>query len=286
MPEIALQNLTSWIGRTERHSDVATESSVARLSAMLDRDGPALLSGADLPPLWHWIYFAPSARQSEIDVDGHPKRGGFLPPVPLPRRMWAGGRLTFLRPLHVGDGLVRESRIMDVKAKDGQSGALVFVTVRHDISDGDGLALIEEQDIVYREAAGPAATGPARQDAIRREEFSRDIRPDPVLLFRYSALTFNAHRIHYDRPYATAIEGYPGLVVHGPLIATLLLELLWREYPKVQVHKFAFKAVRPLFDLDPFKTCGRMDGERKAVLWACSHNNAIAMEATAEWGPT
>jgi 3-methylfumaryl-CoA hydratase len=168
------------------------------------------------------------ARHSEIGPDGHPKRGGFLPPVPLPRRMWAGSRLTFVQPVRVGDALTRESRILDVSGKEGRTGHLVFVTVRHDYSLASGLAITEEHDIVYRDNPQPGQPAPKPTPAPTDSQFSREIVPDPVLLFRYSALTFNGHRIHYDRSYVTEVEGYPGLIVHGPLIATLLLDLLRR----------------------------------------------------------
>jgi hypothetical protein len=180
---------------------------VAALSATLDRDDPAPIAGTEVPPLWHWTYFTPLARASEIGEDGHPKRGGFLPPVPLPRRMWAGGRLEFHEPLRVGDVATRVSRIQDVNVKTGRSGSLVFVTVRHEFSTARGLVLSEEHDIVYRDAPAPGAPAPAPQAAPTGEEFAREIAPDPVLLFRYSALTFNGHRIHYDRSYVTGVEG-------------------------------------------------------------------------------
>ncbi len=276
-----LDRLRDWIGRTEARSDVVTAAPLAALAATLDRDDPAPAAGTEVPPLAHWLYFLPVARQSELGPDGHPKRGGFLPKVELPRRMWAGGRLTFEQPLRVGDAITRTSKIADVTVKPGRSGALVFVCVRHEIRGGRGVALTEEHDIVYRDNPRPGAPAPAPQPAPREFEFSREIVPDPVLLFRYSALTFNGHRIHYDRTYATEVEGYPGLIVHGPLIATLLLDLARRNLPQASIRSFAFKAVRPLFDLNPFSVCGRRDGERIA-LWARDHEGALAMDATAE----
>jgi 3-methylfumaryl-CoA hydratase len=280
-----LSGLRDWIGRSERRTDVVAAAPLAALAATLDRDDPEPQPGAPVPPLAHWLYFLPAAKHSELGADGHPKRGGFLPPVPLPRRMWAGGRLQFDRPLRVGDPIARESRIVDVTVKEGRSGTLVFVVVRHEVSDARGLALAEEHDIVYREAprAGvpKQAPQPAPQPAPGDADFVREIAPDPVLLFRYSALTFNGHRIHYDRRYVTEVEGYPGLVVHGPLIATLLLDLVRRNLPQAHVRRFAFKAVRPLFDIHPFAVCGRQrDGA--IALWARDHEGALAMEATAE----
>jgi len=276
------ENLQQWIGRTERRTDQVTATPIAALSATLDRDDPEPVSGSDVPPLWHWLYFTPLARQSEIGPDGHPKRGGFLPPVPLPRRMWAGGRLEFHHPLHVGDPITRVSRVADVSVKSGHSGALVFVKVHHEIADTRGIAITEEHDIVYRDPPAPGAPAPAPRAAPDDAAFSREIAPDPVLLFRYSALTFNGHRIHYDRSYVTAVEGYPGLVVHGPLIATLLLDLLRREMPHAGVRRFEFRAVRPLFDIHRFAVCGRRDGERAVHLWARDHEGFLAMEAVAQ----
>ena len=271
-----------WIGRTERRADEVSAAPIAALSATLDRDDPEPLPGSDVPPLWHWLYFTPLARQSEIGPDGHAKRGGFLPPVPLPRRMWAGGRLQFDHPLHVGDEITRTSTIANVTTKEGRTGSLVFVLVRHEIADARGIALTEEHDIVYRDVAPADAPGAQPQAAPTGESFAREIVPDPVLLFRYSALTFNGHRIHYDRSYVTEVEGYPGLIVHGPLIATLLLDLLRRQQPEARVRRFSFKAVSPLFDIHRFTVCGKPEGDRRFSLWARNHEGALAMEASAE----
>jgi 3-methylfumaryl-CoA hydratase len=284
-----MQHLRDWIGRSETRVDDATAAPVASLSATLDRDDPQPLAGSDVPPLAHWLYFTPQVRQSQIGADGHAKRGDFLPPVPLPRRMWAGGRLEFLHPLRIGDELVRDSRIADVTIKEGRSGALVFVTVHHEIKNAFGVAVTEEHDIVYRDAPSAQAPTPQPQAAPGDETFSRLITPDPVLLFRYSALTFNGHRIHYDRSYVTQVEGYPGLIVHGPLIATLLLDLLRREMPDARVIRFGFKAFRPVFDIHTFTVCGRIEteqngSERRVQLWARDHEGWLAMQATADLG--
>ncbi len=277
-----LQHLRDWIGRTERRSDEVTAMPVAAMSATLDRDDGEPLPGSALPPLWHWLYFLPVARHSEIGPDGHPKRGGFLPPVELPRRMWGGGRLEFHHPLRLGDEITRESRIADVNVKTGRSGSLVFVTVRHEISNAQGVAITEEHDIVYRDAPAPGAPAPQPTAAPGGEAFSRLVTPDPVLLFRYSALTFNGHRIHYDRPYVTEVEGYPGLIVHGPLIATLLLDLVRRELPGAHVRRFEFKALRPVFDIHRFTVCGKPDGDRRVQLWTRDHEGWLTMQASAE----
>jgi len=279
-----LQHLRDWIGRSEQRGDEVTAVPVAALSATLDRDEPLPPRGSELPPLWHWLYFTPLARHSEIGEDGHPKRGGFLPPVPLPRRMWAGGRLEFHHPLLVGDEIRRDSTIADVNIKTGRSGSLVFVTVRHEIRNAQGLAVSEEHDIVYRDAPAPDAPVPPPQAAPADASFWREITPDPVMLFRYSALTFNSHRIHYDRPYVTEVEGYPGLIVHGPLIATLLLDLQRREQPAARVKRFTFKALRPVFDIHRFTVCGRPDPAGSGLqLWTRDHEGWLTMQASAEY---
>ena len=277
-----LEYLGQWIGKTESCVDVVHSQPVHALAATLDRDDPAPRQGEPIPPCWHWLYFLPLHRQSEIGADGHPKRGGFLPPVPLPRRMWAGSRIEFVRPLTIGSTIRRESRIVDVSGKEGRTGPLVFVRVRHEIGDDRGVAVVDEHDIVYRGHPSPGDPVPAVQMAPADHEWARTIEPDDVLLFRYSALTFNGHRIHYDRRYATDVEGYPGLVVHGPLIATLLLDLLRRNLPEATVARFAFRAVKPTFDVGPFQVCGRRSEEGRTVhLWARHPDGALAMDATA-----
>ena len=278
---IDIARLQQWIGRTEAHTDRVTAVPVAALSATLDRDDPPPQPGDALPPLWHWLYFLPIHRHSELGSDGHAQRGGFLPPVPLPRRMWAGGRLEFHHPLRIGETITRVSRIVDVKLKLGRTGALVFVLVRHEIGDSDGVALTEEHDIVYRDRPAPTDSAPAAPLAPADSIWQRTIHPDDVLLFRYSALTFNGHRIHYERRYATEVEGYPGLVVHGPLIATLLLDLLRRSLPQSRVTQFQFRAVSPLFDTAPFTVCGKPARAGFVSLWAQNAAGGLAMEATA-----
>lgn len=277
---VELEGLRDWIGREDRKTDLLRSAPAAALAATLDRREPEPPPGCDLPPLWHWLYFNPMAPAGEIGPDGHPRRGGFLPPVPLPRRMWAGGRLQIHHALQIDDEVQRLSRITDVSVKQGRTGPLVFVTVRHEITNARGLAVTEEQDLVYRDQPAAGAPSPQAQPAPAGEQFSRVVVPDPVLLFRYSALTFNGHRIHYDRPYAMQVEGYAGLVVHGPLLATLLLDLLRRERPAATVRAFSFKAKRPVFDLHPFALCGRRDSRME--LWVRDHEGALAMQAQAE----
>jgi 3-methylfumaryl-CoA hydratase len=279
---IPVEHLREWVGRSEQRHDVVTAAPLAGLAATLDHVGdPAPRPGTVVPPLAHWLYFLPQAPQREIGADGHPLRGGFLPPVPLPRRMWAGGRLQFMHALAVGDEIVRESTITKVDAKQGRSGALVFVTVRHEIRNAAGLALCEEHDIVYRDNPVPGAPPALPSAAPTGAQFSRRIVPDPVLLFRYSALTFNGHRIHYDRRYVTEVEGYPGLIVHGPLIATLLLDLVRRELPDAYVRAFEFEAASPLFDIHPFTLCGKREAGGSVALWASNPEGRLAMRARA-----
>ena len=271
--------LREWIGRQEVLEDRLGLFPPAALSATLDRDDPEPREGDLLPPLWHWLYFLPRARQSEIGPDGHPRRGGFLPPVPLPRRMWAGGRLTFHAPLKLGEAVRRVSTIADVSAKSGRSGNLVFVLVRHEVANAAGLAITEEHDIVYRDPPAPGEAPPTPRQAEASSAWSRAIVPDDVLLFRYSALTFNGHRIHYDRRYVTGEEGYPGLIVHGPLLATLLLDLFGRHDPR-RVTGFSFRALSPVFDTTSFTVHGTPDAEG-AKLWIRRDDGALCMEATA-----
>ena len=278
-------NLQDWIGRSETVEDTATATPYAALSATLDQpDTTRPAVGTPLPPLWHWLYFLPLAAQSDIGPDGHPKRGGFMPPVPLPRRMWAGSDFEFHAPLRVGDALSRTSTIVDVKEKSGRSGNLIFVKVRHEIrrNGAEKVALTEHHNIVYRAAPEPGDVAPPPQAAPNESAWQRCIVPDDVLLFRYSALTFNGHRIHYDRQYVTEVEGYPGLIVHGPLIATLLMDLLRRQQPDARVLRFEFKAVRPTFDTHAFSVHGQPSADGKTVhLWGRDHEGWLTMDATA-----
>ena len=204
--------------------------------------------------------------------------------------MWAGSQFTFHTPIRVGDQVARTSTIDAVTSKEGRTGKLVFVKVRHELRCNDAAAdsepaLVEFHDIVYRDPPVQGAPVPTPAQAPTDAAFSRSINPDPVLLFRYSALTFNGHRIHYDRPYATGVEGYPGLIVHGPLIATLLIDLVRRELPAARIRAFEFKAASPLFDTHPFNVCGRLETHEAGggvALWACNHEGALAMQARAE----
>jgi len=275
-------DLRAWIGRSESLRENIGPTPVVALAATLDQPAAPPPPGTPLPPLWHWLYFLPLHRASELGPDGHALRGGFLPPVPLPRRMWAGSRFEFQAPVRVGDAVERRSTIEDVTGKTGRSGALVFVTVRHEWRCNAAVdpALVEWHDIVYREARRPGDAGPPPQAAPPGADWQREMVPDAVLLFRYSALTFNGHRIHYDRRYVTEVEGYPGLVVHGPLVATLLLDLLHRHAPQADVAAFRFKAVRPSFDGQPLRLCGQRQG-RTVRLWAQDTAGWLTMDAVA-----
>ena len=275
--------LKEWIGTSESVADVLGATPYAALSATLDRPAERPPAGAELPPLWHWLYFLPLYPQSELGSDGHARRGAFLPPVPLPRRMWAGSQFVFHQPLRIGDAVLRTSTIADVNEKQGRSGPLVFVKVRHEVRRAGEAqaALTEHHDIVYREAARADAAATPPQAAPASADWERKVVPDDVLLFRYSALTFNGHRIHYDRRYVTEVEGYPGLVVHGPLIATLLLDLLRGALPQARVASFEFRALRPTFDLHHFYICGARRADGSVHLWARDHEGWLTMDASA-----
>ncbi|WP_233837019.1 FAS1-like dehydratase domain-containing protein [Paraburkholderia sp. ZP32-5] len=272
------EKLDDWLDKQQVDEDDITAFPLTALAATLDRNE----SGHTVPPLWHWLYFLPVAPLAEVGPDGHPKRGGFLPPVPLPRRMWAGGRLTFHAPLAVGERARRTSTIANIEDKTGRSGRLVFVTVQHTIEVNGELKLEEEHDIVYRDAPPEDARPQQPSLAPEGESWRRTIDADAVMLFRYSALTFNGHRIHYDYPYVTQVEGYPGLVVHGPLIATLLVDLVRRELPGATLQSFAFRALRPTFAGQPFTVCGKPSDDGNTIdLWAKDHEGYLTMRATA-----
>lgn len=278
-----LDHLRQWIGRSETRAETLASFPANALAATLNREDPPFAEGTPLPPLWHWLYFLAVSPLREAGPDGHPARGGFLPPVPLPRRMWAGSRLEFHTPLRIGERAERISTVRHVEHKAGKTGDLVFVTVRHEVTGPAGLAITEEHDIVYRGLPAPEAPPPRPVAAPEGAQWRYPVTPDPVLLFRYSALTFNSHRIHYDLDYVTREEGYPGLIVHGPLIATLLLDGLRREFPDRLVKQFMFRAVAPTFHIDPFAVLGRLTAPGTAQLWA-EKSGQLTMDATAELG--
>jgi 3-methylfumaryl-CoA hydratase len=275
-------NLSQWLGRQEIHKDSLTVFPANALAATLNQDS-VFAQGDVLPALWHWLYFLPHAKQSELGPDGHAHRGGFLPPVSLPRRMWAGGDLHWHRPLRLGQDVKRISTIHGIEQKQGKSGELVFVKVLHEISDDEGVAMQEIHNIVYRSQAstGGASQGSGLVQAEYPAQFSRRLVPDSVLLFRYSALTFNGHRIHYDHRYTIEEEGYEGLIVHGPLVATLLAELLREHKPGATWLSFTFKALLPMIEGQPLRLCGRALDESRYELWAENDRGAMTMTASA-----
>lgn len=256
-------------------TDIAAHRHAHLLAALLDHDTPPWQPGA-IPPLAHWLLFPPDVQQSAMGVDGHPARTDDS----LPRRMWAGGRLRFLAPISFGASVERVTEILSETDKTGRSGRMRFVTLRHRLSV-DGQAVIEEeQDIVYREASAPGTSArPSPPETVAAAPaVARQVQAGPVDLFRFSALTFNAHRIHYDRKYAMEEEGYPALVVHGPYIATLLMDHYLRYRPAAAVKGFSFRAQRPIFDIDPF-TLGLVEDEGGAALVAIDVAGGVAMQA-------
>lgn len=284
-PPLDLNHLRQWIGRSEQADDDITRRLVTSLVATTGGDSTNDMEGV-APLAVHWCLAPPMVAMSMLGLDGHPARGGFLPPVPLPRRMWAGGRLEILDRLRIGDAVSRNSFIRDVTAKQGRTGTLCFVTVEHEISTVRGLAMRERQDIVYREAdtAQPATSG-APVGSVSGPPFvngqwHRTVLADPILLFRYSALTFNGHRIHYDHPYAVDIEHYPGLVVHGPLQATLLLNFA-TELRGSPPSSFTFRGLSPLIAGEFLLHAEEDGGQLK--LWTARESGPVAMAAEAVW---
>ena len=275
------EDYAKWIGQTEIVEDDISPAPALAAAATVDDTVTQFGKGAALPPLWHWFYFLPKVPQARLGSDGHPQRGGFMPPIPYPRRMFAGARLHFHRPLVIGQPARREGVVRNVVQKSGRSGSLAFVTVGYSFLQQGEVCIDEEQDIVYREPGPPIpAPQPIELPPVPEGAWSRIVAPDTRLLFRFSALTFNAHRIHYDRPYAISEEGYPGLVVHGPLTAILLLELV-RHNTSGCVAGFSFRGQAPLFDLAPFRLVG-MPSDGRVELEAQGPDGKTAMNATAE----
>jgi len=274
-PEI----LNQWLGKTETMTDTLDVRQANLMAATLGQAQDFKL-GDKLPALWHWLYFLSARPPAELGRDGHFLLGDFLPPVDLPRRMWAGGRYTFLHPLRLGDQAVKTSRIENITQKSGRSGALCFVTESHTVSVAGQDCLREEHDIVYREDPKPGSPPVIASKAPQTPDWHRKIIADPVMLFRYSALTFNGHRIHYDRIYCREVEGYPDLVVHGPLIGTLLVDLAVKALPERTLKHYQFRALSPVFDSMVFSLNGCLDGEA-ATLWAEKPDGTPAIEATA-----
>jgi 3-methylfumaryl-CoA hydratase len=286
-------DVTEWVGRTETVHDALAAAQALAAAAMFDDPNLTDQAGNAIPPLWHWFYFLPRAPQSRLGVDGHPERGGFMPPITLPRRMFAGARVRFHAPLRLGVPAERHGVIHDVSRKTGRTGELAFVTVHYRIVQDGVTCVEEEQDIVYREPGAPVPPPELRPwPAAPPRASVRDVTADTRLLFRFSALTFNAHRIHYDREYAMQEEGYPGLVVHGPLTAMLLLRLAEAQESERardagravrRVATFAFRGVSPLFDVAPFRLLATRDGDH-ALLEALGPDGATALKAEVTFG--
>lgn len=271
--------LQAWIGRRETAVDHITVPLVQRLAATLDRDDPAPRPGDPLPAGWHGVLFPRVVRHTQIGPDGHPQRGDFVPPVPLPRRMNGGKRIRFHGELRVADEVVRESVIQAIEHKQGRSGPMVVVTVKTDIHTPRGLAVTEEQDILYRDAARPDVARAAPPEAPRDARWQRAWTPDEVMLFRYSAVTFNAHRIHYDQPYVTRTEGYPERIVNGGLTALLVFELA-REALRAPIAQCTVRNVSPLYVRRTLTVCGRPEADAgAAAFWVTGHQGALSLSA-------
>ena len=256
--------------------DISAPGPLARLAAVLDHDGGHWPAG-EVPPLGHWLYFLPQAPQSALGADGHPAVDPAMAALGLPRRMWAGGRLEFLQPIALGQPIARRSSVLSSNLKEGSSGRMMFVTIRHEVSQAGQAAVVEEQDLVYRAPASPGGA-PAPQAETAASRPGRTVTPGAAMLFRFSALTFNAHRIHYDREYARQVEGYPDLVVQGPLIATLLMDEWMRQNPDVRPARFAFRARSPLFVDQPI-TLALEPAAQGADLSALAADGRLAMSA-------
>lgn len=277
------QDLQDWVGRSEERQDMIQVERCVALQAALDDGSAALGDGDALPPLWHWLYFWDIAARSGLGRDGHPALGGFLPPVGPARRMWAGSRVSFPGVLRLGEPATRVSTIESVAEKSGRTGKLVFVTVRHELSGSGGLAIVDEHDIVYREITGEGASARPGEPAPGEAMWTETVEPNPTLLFRYSALTFNGHRIHYDRDYARDVEGYDGLVVHGPLLATMMVGAAARSASGRQVSRFEFRGMRPVMDTETFTVNVNSEGDDAVAVWVANGEGMLAMRGRTEF---
>jgi len=276
--------LRQHIGKTISETDVATAAPIAMLIATFDRNEPAPAEGEPIPQGWHIGYFVNMAPQASLAVDGLPTGAGVLPAMPLPRRMYAGCRITFHDDIRVGDKMVKETTLSDIQVRKGSTGTLIFATQTRRISTPRGLALTEEYQSAFREEVkeGQASGIPKREEVPGGLPWQRTVKANAVSLFRFSAITFNPHRIHYDKPYATGVEGYPGLVVHGPYSQHCLNDLIRDMNPGKRMATFAMRARAPLFEDDPFELVGRpAEGGNGAEVWAMTPSGTIAMQATA-----
>ena len=274
------RKILEWIDKTTQVEDTIRLQPANFMEATLNRP-PKLKEGDNLPPLWHWIYFLEAKPESDLGRDAHPKKGDFLPPIQLPRRMWAGGRFTFCNDLVIGEKAKKITTIRKIVEKEGSAGPLCFITLEHKIYSKDEISIIEEQDLVYLQDQQGSKSLPLAQNNLERPDFSQEIHPSEILLFRYSALTFNGHRIHYDLDYARNVEGYNGLVFHGPLTATLLLDLALKEKNQ-PIKKYSFRGTAPLSNLDCFWIEGKYKDD-SAILWARRKDGVVAMKAKAEF---
>ncbi len=269
----ANNNLQDWVGRQQKATDFISATHAKKIAYSVN--APMPVDGENLPLLWHWAFFIDPMPLGELGEDGHPARGGFLPPADNRNRMWAGGRLNFINDLVIGKEAERTTTIKAVVEKEGRTGKLLFVTLEHVYEQGGQVCIVEEQDLVYREPTPPKLMG---DEPAPEAEWSQVVEADSVMLFRYSAVTFNGHRIHYDYPYANGVEGYPGLVVHGPLIATKVLQGFTEEHPEKSVTHFSFRGVRPLIAPEPFKVEGVVTDVNSATLWA-QQDGTLAQKA-------
>ncbi|TCR59426.1 MaoC family dehydratase N-terminal domain-containing protein [Bosea sp. BK604] len=275
---IDIAALSNWIGRSEDASDIVTKRLVQSFQASFAPNLAAHREG-EAPLALHWCLAPPISPMSALGPDGHAAKGEFLPPVPLPRRMWAGGTIETLQPLRIGEEVTRRSVIGDVSYKEGRSGPLCFVAVDHEILTPRGLALRERHNIVYREAAKPGAPAQAAPASVepRPADLTWEVESSPVFLFRYSALTFNGHRIHYDFPYVTQEEGYGGLVVHGPIQATLIMNII-ATLSGGEPIRLDYRGLAPLIAGAPFKVKAKRLPDGAIAAWTEGDDGGVRME--------
>lgn len=283
MEPLDSSTLHQWLGREQVVVAEITAVTANLMQATLNRP-PTLQTGDELPPAWHWLYFHDPVPGGSLGKDGHPQLGGFMPPVNFgtdepPRRMWAGGKLAFYHPLRLGEQATKQSTIKAITPKEGKNGRLCFVIVEHEIQVNGQRRLLEEQTLVYREPITTGGDAVVAPPAPPTSDFFATYQPNPVTLFRYSALTFNSHRIHYDADFCRQQEGYPDLVVHGPLTATLLLDLFYHQFPTQPITTFTYRGVSPLFNPHPFTVHGTTNG----AAWASNATGGLAMSAQVQW---